>query len=130
MTRERAKELAPIIQAYVEGKEIESRPEGLDYPWAIANNPKWSDGSSYRIKSVPSTRPMTRGEVLYMLTTTTGMVTRMIGTDEMFIPGLMTRNQYTDYEYAIIDKHGDPIDGWHKFEVEESLPAGPERMEL
>lgn len=116
MDRVRAKELAPIIQAYGEGKSIETRVSHIA-PWIeLSVPPEWSDNQDYRIK--PEPRPMTRGEVLYMVTTTPAMVVRYL--DDK--PELPTSFSYDDsiesYEYAIIDKHGDPVDGWHKFEIE------------
>lgn len=117
MKQERAKELAPIIQAFADGQEIEWQHSGGQ--WLKACTISSEDGLNYRIKPEPKTRPMTRGEALYLMTTLPAMVTRRIGTEEMFIPGLMTRDMYNDYEYAIIDKHGEPVDGWHRFEVTE-----------
>jgi hypothetical protein len=119
MTRERAKELAPIIAAYGEGKTIEFKNK-LSGLWLELSpfEAYWDDSLLYRIKPELAMRPMTRGEVLYMATTTPAMVVRqgsMIGPSASFsyIFGLET------YEYAIIDNHGNPVDGWHKFEVAE-----------
>ena len=60
MTREEAKELLPIIQAFAEGKEIQ-QTDGydwydLDYPDFMAN------GSSYRIKPESKYRPFANTE--------------------------------------------------------------------
>lgn len=119
MTRERAKELAPIIQAYGDGKDIEYRCVSGDSRFYIVEVINLECPGTYRIKPTPSLRPMTRGEVLYMVTTTPGMVVREIGgSGEMFIPGRMAQNEYVRYEYAIIDKHGNPGE-WKRFEVEE-----------
>lgn len=57
MTREEAKELMPIIQAYAEGKEIEIF---IDGKWKIMANQNQDFGcgpSSYRIKPEPKYRP-------------------------------------------------------------------------
>lgn len=52
MNRERAKELLPIIQAYAEGKEIQTRKhEGYD--WCRADCPDFYDNIQYRIKPEP-----------------------------------------------------------------------------
>ena len=66
MNRERAKELLPIIEAFVEGKDIEFRP--YQYNPAEGDPPDWSDlpkfedavimtfpcdDYEYRIKTVP-----------------------------------------------------------------------------
>ena len=55
MTREEAKELMPIIQAFVEGKTIEYR--GLGGEWKAAHTPTWSSHLFYRIKPEPKYRP-------------------------------------------------------------------------
>ena len=60
MTREEAKELMPIIQAFAEGKAIQ-QTDGydwydLDYPDFMAN------GSSYRIKPETKYRPFKNAE--------------------------------------------------------------------
>jgi len=117
MTRKRAAELWPIIKAYGEGETVQAY--GIT-GYKDVNDPIWSDGSSYRIKPEPKMRPMTRGEVLYMATTTPGMVVR--GRGRGFHAKPATYFDYLedipDYEYAIIDASGEPIDGWHKFEKE------------
>ena len=55
MTREEAKELLPIIQAFVEGKTIEY--SGLGGEWKEAHTPTWSSNLFYRIKPEPKYRP-------------------------------------------------------------------------
>ena len=55
MTREEAKELLPIIQAFAEGKTIEYR--GLGGEWKAAHTPTWSSHLFYRIKPEPKYRP-------------------------------------------------------------------------
>ena len=55
MTREEAKELLPIIQAYAEGKTIEYRE--YDGEWKVAHTPTWSSRLFYRIKPEPKYRP-------------------------------------------------------------------------
>ena len=55
MTREEAKELLPIIQAFTEGKTIEYREQGG--AWKVAHTPTWSGCLSYRIKPEPKYRP-------------------------------------------------------------------------
>lgn len=55
MTREEAKELLPIIQAFAEGKTIEYRESGG--AWKVAHTPTWSSCLSYRIKPEPKYRP-------------------------------------------------------------------------
>ena len=61
MTREEAKEILPIIQAFAEGKTIEYR--GLGGEWKAAHTPTWSSHLFYRIKPEPKYRPFkTNGE--------------------------------------------------------------------
>ena len=55
MTREQAKELLPIIQAFAEGKTIEYRESGG--AWKVARTPTWSSRFFYRIKPEPRYRP-------------------------------------------------------------------------
>ena len=55
MTREEAKEILPIIQAFVEGKTIEYREYGGE--WKEAHTPTWSSRLFYRIKPEPRYRP-------------------------------------------------------------------------
>ena len=54
MTREQAKELLPIIQAYAEGKTIQLFTNGI---WEGAENPSFEELSRYRIKPEPKYRP-------------------------------------------------------------------------
>ena len=55
MTREEAKELLPIMQAFAEGKTIEYRESGG--AWKVAHTPTWSSCLFYRIKPEPKCRP-------------------------------------------------------------------------
>ena len=55
MTREEAKELLPIMQAFAEGKTIEYR--GIGGAWKVAQTPTWSSHLFYRIKPEPRYRP-------------------------------------------------------------------------
>ena len=55
MTREEAKKILPIIQAFAEGKTIEYR--GLGGEWKAAHTPTWSSHLFYRIKPEPRYRP-------------------------------------------------------------------------
>ncbi len=59
MTREEAKELLPIIQAFAEGKGIEFRSKGFDEEWRKVNEIPGLSYSSfdYRIKPEPRCRP-------------------------------------------------------------------------
>lgn len=65
MTRERAKELLPIIQAYAEGKEIEYRKLIRRCEnWYEITKPTWNDTTEYRIKPEPKYVPFTRNDDL------------------------------------------------------------------
>lgn len=59
MTREEAKVLLPIIQAFAEGKEIEFRSKGFDKEWKKVNEIPGLSYSSfdYRVKPEPKYRP-------------------------------------------------------------------------
>ena len=54
MTREEAKELLPIIQAFAEGKTIQLFTNGI---WEDAKNPSFGELSRYRIKPEDTYRP-------------------------------------------------------------------------
>lgn len=56
MTREEAKELLPIIQAFAEGKEIEYY-DCNDDDWIKTDTPIWNSKINYRIKPEPKYRP-------------------------------------------------------------------------
>ena len=63
MTREEAKELMPIIQAFAEGKEIESRCiKGDKSLWYDDEDPSFDDDLEYRIKPEPTYRPFKDAE--------------------------------------------------------------------
>ena len=55
MTREIAKKLLPIIQAFAEGKDIEYSYDGEH--WESTNTPSWDENAMYRIKAEPKYRP-------------------------------------------------------------------------
>jgi hypothetical protein len=43
MNRERAKKLLPVIQAYAEGRSIQSRLKRTDSKWKFESNPNFGD---------------------------------------------------------------------------------------
>ena len=49
MTKEETKERITLMQAYVEGKEIEV--QSLSGAWFLTTNPAWSPDKKYRIKT-------------------------------------------------------------------------------
>lgn len=54
MTRERAKELLPVIQAWAEGKDVQcKRQHQLNGPWIDNGYPAWDDNLDFRIKPEP-----------------------------------------------------------------------------
>lgn len=55
MTREEAKELSPLIQAFAEGKKIEYSVNGKN--WSETERPIWNNYHAYRIKPEPKYRP-------------------------------------------------------------------------
>ena len=64
MTREEAKKLLPFIQAYCEGKTIQSKCITDEMPlWLDDNNPTFEvDDFDYRIKPEPKYRPFKNAE--------------------------------------------------------------------
>lgn len=63
MDRNRAKTLLPIIQAYAEGKTIQSRcVKGDTSLWYDDEDPSFDDDFEYRIKPEPNYRPFKDAE--------------------------------------------------------------------
>ena len=63
MTREEAKQLLPIIQAFAEGKSIESRCiKGDKSLWYDDEDPSFDNDLEYRIKQEPTYRPFNDAE--------------------------------------------------------------------
>ena len=63
MNRNQAKALLPIIQAYAEGKAIESRCiKGDTSLWYDDKDPSFDDDFEYRIKPEPKFRPFKNAE--------------------------------------------------------------------
>ena len=63
MTREEAKTMLPFIQAYAEGKAIESRCiKGDKSLWYDEEAPSFDDDFEYRIKPEPKYRPFKDAE--------------------------------------------------------------------
>lgn len=69
MTREKVKEMLPILQAYAEGKVIECRTklsfiEGLDVTndWTEMKEIEFRNNTEYRIKPEPTYRPFKNTE--------------------------------------------------------------------
>lgn len=127
MNRERAKELLPIMTAFADGKEIEC---WTVFGWGTDDTINTESDIPYRIKPTPKMRPMTRGEVLYVLSTEHCALTYqnqdpfllMEAIEEDVSLDVFMRN-LQEYHYAIIDKSGNPIDGWHKFETADTEEA-------
>lgn len=60
MTRDRVKEILPIMQAFAEGKVIQCRnKEAIDFRWRDIDTPSWIDNLVYRIKPEPHYIPFT-----------------------------------------------------------------------
>jgi len=63
MTREQTKEAIRVMQAYVDGKEVESK-HITSHNWVLDKTPRWNwDNFDYRIKPTPVLRPWTADEV-------------------------------------------------------------------
>lgn len=56
MTRETIKERINVMQAYLDGKDVEYYDENSN-EWELAINPSWSDKLRYRIKPAVTYRP-------------------------------------------------------------------------
>jgi len=63
MTLEQTKEAIRVMQAYVDGKEVESK-HITSHNWVLDKTPRWNwDNFDYRIKPTPVLRPWTADEV-------------------------------------------------------------------
>ena len=61
MNKEQTIEAIKVMQAFVDGKEVESMYNGK---WGAVTNPRWNwDDTLYRIKPTPTFRPWTADEV-------------------------------------------------------------------
>jgi len=61
MNREQTKEAIRIMQAFVDGKDVQSMYEGK---WSLVHVPRWNwDDTQYRIKPTAKLRPWTADEV-------------------------------------------------------------------
>jgi hypothetical protein len=61
MNIEQTKEAIRVMQAFVDGKEVQSMYDGK---WASVTVPRWNwDDTQYRIKPTPVLRPWTADEV-------------------------------------------------------------------
>ena len=67
MTREEVKEILPVLQAFAEGKTIESRCiKGDKSLWYDDEDPRFDDDLEYRIKPEPTYRPFKDVEECWM----------------------------------------------------------------
>lgn len=63
MDRNQAKQLLPVIQAYIDGKPIQSRCiKGEKSLWYDEEDPSFDDDFEYRIKPEPKYRPFANAE--------------------------------------------------------------------
>ena len=63
MTREEVKEMLPVLQAFADGKTIESRCiKGDKLLWYDDEDPSFDDDLEYRIKPEPKYRPFANEE--------------------------------------------------------------------
>ena len=61
MTREDTKERIGVMQAYVDGKEIEFY-NGVNGEWETLSNVLWCSNEKYRVKPTPQYRPFESSE--------------------------------------------------------------------
>lgn len=67
MTREEVKEMLPVLQAFADGKTIESRCiKGDKSLWYDDEDPSFDDDLEYRIKPEPTYRPFKDVEECWM----------------------------------------------------------------
>ena len=59
MNREETAELIKVMQAYLDGKQIQYYKDGI---WKDTSNPSWSSITVYRIKPEPKYRPFANAE--------------------------------------------------------------------
>ena len=121
MTREKARKYAEIMMAYANGADVEIYNGCI---WTQLNNPDFVFKlNEYRIKPEPKKRYMTRNEVLRFVTNTMGIIARDVYS--MSCPA--NARDYAEYEdnpgyyewaYANFNAEGEPVDGWHRFEIE------------
>lgn len=123
MTREKAREYAEIMMAYANGADVDIYNGG---EWVSIINPDFLfKQNKYRIKPEPKKRLMTREEAIYLSTTTLGMVILFLNDKfpkmrpAQFVEWNSSQVANMDYaRWAIINKSGEPVDGWNTFEVE------------
>ena len=61
MTKEETKERIAVMQAYVDGKEIEFY-NGVNGEWETLSNVLWCSNEKYRVKPTPKYRPFESAE--------------------------------------------------------------------
>ena len=67
MTREEVKEMLPVLQAFADGKTIESRCiKGDKSLWYDDEDPSFDDDLEYRIKPEPTYRPFKDAEECWL----------------------------------------------------------------
>lgn len=123
MNREDARKNAEIMMAYASGADVEIYDGG---EWTSIIDPLFDFlNCTYRIKPKPKKRLMTREEAIYLSTTTLGMVILFLNDESpkmrpaQFVEWNSSQVANMDYaRWAIINKSGEPVDGWNTFEVE------------
>lgn len=61
MTKEETKNLIVVMQAYVDGKQIQYTAAESEY-WTDAKSPEWDPNYDYRIKPEPKYRPFNNAD--------------------------------------------------------------------
>ena len=116
MTRERAKELAPIIAAYGEGKKVQYYDE-CDGVWCTVIDPVWGNNGPYRIAPEPRKRAMTRDEVLNFLAERPNILVMIDDVGEWYLSEYFAYENPAAYSYCLVTNgvRSEP----RKFEIEE-----------
>ena len=119
MTRERAKELAPIIAAYGEGKRIQLYSTANDCWLDLNEEPMWLNSVQFRIAPESRKRPMTRDEVLNFLAEHPNVLVRLDTGSRIWGLGsaFPIGGDISDYSYCLVVNgvRSEP----RKFEIEE-----------
>lgn len=118
MTREQTKEAIRVMQAYVDGEEVQYSPkQGKgSYFWTTKDNPLWNwEHYDYRIKPTPVLRPWTSDEVPLG-----AWMREKQGNDRGMFLMTHTRDQY--YRIQLMSEYEHSLDGgktWKPCGVEE-----------
>lgn len=122
MTKERAKELLPIIKAFSEGMEIQSSPENEEN-WETVYNPLWVELRKYRIKPESKYRPFNNAKEFIEALNKHGGWMRVKNANFYFIPLEVGFDSITSYT-STVHSYCDVLD---RFVFYDGTPCGVEK---